>query len=64
MRINRQKGERLDDKSRCVIHLFDSSEVRERIKAAHERLDLIEAAEKVLRVGEEGNPSPTSPLST
>ena len=52
-RISKQKGLRLPNKKKCVIHIFDSAEVRERIRSAHEQLDRIEAAEKKLREVEE-----------
>lgn len=63
MRVNRQKGMKLSDKTRCIIHALESDDVKERVRAAHERLDRIEAAEKKLRDEEQGSESPTSPLS-
>lgn len=62
MRLTKQKGRRMEDKTRCVIHALESAAVRDRIRAAHERLERIELAEKRLREEEAGTSSPTSPL--
>ena len=63
MRLSKQKGKPLDDKTRCVVHALKSVDVRDRIRAAHDRLDRIEAAEKKLREEEQGNAGPTPLLS-
>ena len=61
--LTKQRRQRLEDKARCVIHTLESADVRDRIRAAHDRLERIEAAEKKLKDEEQGNASPTSPLS-
>lgn len=61
-RLSEQKGERLTDRARCVIHALESSGVKLRIGEAYLRLQRIEAAEKKLREEKEGNASPRSPL--